>query len=55
MALEAGMRVLRHEDGEVRPATVLEVLDGPDGQCCLIAYDEGGQGWWRAESLEVEG
>jgi hypothetical protein len=43
-------RVNRVEDREATGATVLEV----DGENVLIAYDEGGTGWWPASSLVAE-
>lgn len=44
-------RVNRIEDRSATGATVLAV-DGATGSV-LIAYDEGGQGWWPADCLEV--
>lgn len=45
---EPGQRVERLEDRPQVAATVLEVT--PAG-AALIAYDEGGQGWWPVECL----
>lgn len=40
-------RVSRSENRDVTGATVLAL----DGENVLIAYDEGGEGWWPAEAL----
>lgn len=47
-SIEIGTRVNRREDREVIGATVLE----KDGRNVLIAYDEGGEGWWPPYSLD---
>lgn len=44
-------RVNRIEDRPVTGATVLNVDVATNS--ILIAYDEGGQGWWPADCLEV--
>jgi hypothetical protein len=51
---EVGDRVIRNEDHEIRGAEVLaiEVIDGE--QNLLLAYDEGGSGWWPASAVEPE-
>lgn len=41
-------RVNRREDRGTIGATVLAI----DGDIVLIAYDEGGEGWWSAEELD---
>ena len=46
--MKVGTRVNRLEDREVTGATVLET----DGENALIAYDEGGQGWWPIQALQ---
>ena len=46
--MEVGTLVNRLEDREVTGATVLET----DGENVLIAYDEGGQGWWPINALQ---
>ena len=48
--MEAETRVNRIEACEITGATVLET----DGESVLIAYDEGGEGWWPIYSLVVE-
>jgi len=50
MDFNVGDRVNRVEDREVAGGTVLET----DGENVLIAYDEGGTGWWPASSLVAE-
>lgn len=45
--MTVGLRVDRVEDRLVTGATVLEI----DNDMALIAYDEGGQGWWPASLL----
>lgn len=50
MSYEAGARVRRLEDREVVGASVL----ARDGDDYLIAYDEGGEGWWPAVALAPE-
>jgi hypothetical protein len=52
--IELGQRVRRREDRETVGATVIEVADTDDGVMCLIAYDEGGEGWWPATALDTE-
>lgn len=46
-----GDRVNRVEDRDEVGATVVEI----DGESVLIAYDEGGEGWWPASALVAEG
>jgi hypothetical protein len=48
MNFVVGDRVNRIEDREITGATVLEV----DRDVALIAYDEGGEGYWSFDSLE---
>lgn len=48
--MKAGTRVNRLEDREVTGATVLET----DGENVLIAYDEGGEGWWSLSSIVAD-
>jgi len=42
-------RVKRIENRKSTAATVLDT----DGENVLIAYDEGGEGWWPISSLEA--
>jgi len=44
-----GSRVNRREDKSVTGSTVLRV----EGENVLIAYDEGGEGWWSLSSIVV--
>lgn len=44
--------VLRLEDRPERRATVIDIDEGVDGAVYLIAYAEGGQGWWPEATLE---
>ncbi len=46
-----GDRVNRIEDRPITSATVKEVMN--DGQNVLITYDEGGEGWWPSNCLEL--
>lgn len=48
MTFSIGDRVNRIEDREVTGATVISI----DGESIEIEYDEGGSGWWPAETLE---
>ena len=48
--MEVGTRVNRLETREVTGATVLQT----DGENVLIAYDEGGKGWWPLSSIVAE-
>lgn len=50
MSYETGARVRRLEDGGAGGARVL----ARDGDDYLIAYDEGGEGWWPAVALAPE-
>lgn len=50
--LEIGQTVLRKEDREIRGATVLAIEGDGDDAICLIAYEEGGEGWWPQSALE---
>ena len=43
-------RVIRIETRETTGATVLAI----DGDSALIAYDEGGEGWWPFDALTVQ-
>jgi len=43
-------RVTRIEARETTGATILAI----DGEGALIAYDEGGQGWWPLDALTPE-
>jgi|GEM_PF-1161934 len=43
-------RVTRLESREFTGALILAV----DGDNALLAYDEGGQGWWPLACLELE-
>lgn len=49
---EIGQSVLRKEDRDVRGATVLAIEGDGDEAVCLIAYEEGGEGWWPQSALE---
>lgn len=49
--MEVNDRVNRVEDRGIAGATILEI----DGDNALIAYDEGGEGWWPLDCLEPEG
>lgn len=49
--MQIGDRVNRIEDREIVGATVIAV----DGDNALIAYDEGGEGWWPTDALELTG
>lgn len=51
---EIGQRVTRREHRETKGATVLSAQDSGDGWFFLIAYDEGGEGWWPRDALEAE-
>jgi hypothetical protein len=52
--MKVGDIVNRIEDREIVGATILEVVKCSDEECVfLIAYDEGGQGWWPKDSLEL--
>lgn len=42
-------RVNRIEDREVTGAIILEI----NGENALISYDEGGEGWWPFDCLEL--
>jgi len=46
-----GQRVARIEEREIVDATVLAVDIGAEGRVYLIAYDEGGEGWWPENAL----
>tara|TARA_R110000851_G_scaffold16046_2_gene52532 strand:+ start:26153 stop:26299 length:147 start_codon:yes stop_codon:yes gene_type:complete len=48
--MEIGSRVNRIENSLAVGATVLEITE----DSILIEYDEGGQGWWPEESLEIQ-
>lgn len=48
MPFDIGARVRRVEEHSVTGATVLAV---DEGGFILIAYDEGGEGWWPPECL----
>jgi hypothetical protein len=50
--LEIGQTVLRKEDREIRGATVLAIEGDGEEAICLIAYEEGGEGWWPQSALE---
>ena len=50
MNFNVGDRVKRVEDQGTTGATVLET----DGENVLIAYDEGGTGWWPVSSIVAE-
>lgn len=49
--MEVNDRVHRKEDRDVTSATILKI----DGENALISYDEGGEGWWPLDCLELEG
>ena len=51
---DTGKRVMRREDRPIRGATVLAVAQAIDGPSYLIAYDEGGEGWWPQDAIEAE-
>ena len=46
--MKVGDKVDRIENAEVTEATIMEI----DGENVLIAYDEGGQGWWPINALQ---
>jgi len=48
--MNIGDRVTRNEHRETTGATILAI----DGESTLIAYDEGGQGWWPLDDLTPE-
>lgn len=50
--MNKGSRVNRIECREVVGATVLKCDD--ENATALIAYDEGGQGWWPLNCLELQ-
>lgn len=47
--MNVGDKVERIEDREVVGATVLRV----DGENVLLAYDEGGEGWWPVDCVRL--
>lgn len=47
--MRSNTRVNRIEDREQTGATILRVLEGS----ALLAYDEGGEGWWPIEGLRI--
>lgn len=49
--MQVGDRVNRIENREIVGATVLAI----EGENVLIAYDEGGEGWWPITTLELIG
>lgn len=49
-----GDRVQRIEDRPDRGGTVLAMEEETGQEACLIAYDEGGQGWWPVALLQPE-
>ena len=49
MPFEIGTRVERREQRDVTGATVLAVDESGN---ILVAYDEGGEGWWPPEALD---
>lgn len=50
IGLTPGTRVQRIED---RPQTLATVVEVHESGFVLIDYDEGGQGWWPPETLEL--
>ena len=48
--MEVGDKVDRIENAEVTGATIIEI----DGENVLIAYDEGGEGWWPISSIVAD-
>jgi hypothetical protein len=54
MTFQTGDRVRRIEDREITAATVLEIAETDGEAICLIAYDEGGEGWWPETALTLE-
>ena len=51
---DIGNRVHRIEARAETGGAVLEAVQLSEGTSYLIAYDEGGQGWWPEDSLQVE-
>ena len=51
---DIGERVHRIEDREHTGGSVLEAVQTSEGPTYLIAYDEGGQGWWPEDTLRRE-
>lgn len=51
MKFSTGDKVKRLEDRPQVAAVVLTAEDGPEGQMLQLAYEEGGSGWWPAESV----
>jgi hypothetical protein len=51
MPYTIGQNVKRLEDRHQVAAVVLAAEDGPDGQMLELAYEEGGSGWWPADSV----
>ena len=49
-SLTPGTRVQRIED---RPQTFATVVEVDESGAILISYDEGGEGWWPPECLEL--
>lgn len=52
MPYEIGQQVRRLEDRAQVLAQVLAANAGSRGQMLELAYEEGGGGWWPAESVE---
>ena len=50
--MNIGSRVNRIERREIVGATVLECNN--ESATALILYDEGGQGWWPFDCLELQ-
>ncbi|HMO30874.1 hypothetical protein [Enterovirga sp.] len=50
MSFEIGTRVERREQRDVTGATILAQ---DEGGYVLIAYDEGGEGWWPPDALDL--
>lgn len=50
--MKPGTRVDRLEDAPTTAATILYIDD--EAQSALIAYDEGGQGWWPLDCLNLQ-
>lgn len=54
MDFKVGDRVNRIEDREIRGATIIELCNmDSEFPSALIAYDEGGEGYWPLDCLEL--
>jgi hypothetical protein len=53
--MQVGDRVNRLEDRDVVGATVKDIVnDLNENTILLIEYDEGGEGWWPLNTLELQ-